>query len=89
MKMQDLLDMISFEKKKKQDNTIAMMAVGMGVAAALGVAVGMLIAPKPGREMRRSIKNKAVDAVDTSRFTVMKKPVFDVEDFGDLSAEQP
>ena len=55
MKMQDLLDMISFEKKKKQDNPSAMMAVGMGVAAALGVAVGMLIAPKPGREMRRSL----------------------------------
>jgi gas vesicle protein len=33
-------------------------AVEMGVAAAVGVAAGLLLAPKSGQEMRVNLKNK-------------------------------
>lgn len=66
MILRDLLELVSKEKRRKERLKKAQkFAVGMGVVAAAGVATGILIAPKSGKETREDLKNKAVKAVET------------------------
>lgn len=48
------------EKRKKAGLTIA-----MGVVATVGTAIGILFAPKAGKETREDLKKKADDTVET------------------------
>jgi hypothetical protein len=64
MALKDLLDLTGKEKlRKKRTKTVQTIAVGVGAvvaAAAAGVATGILIAPKPGRETREDLKQTCI-----------------------------
>ena len=73
MILRDLLDLVSNEKRKKERAKAAQkFAVGMGVVATVGVATGILFAPKSGKETREDLKSKAVDTMETIKDTVQK-----------------
>jgi len=74
MILRDLLSLASKEKRKKERvKAVQKFAVGMGVAAAVGVATGVLFAPKSGKETRADLKKKAVNTIETIKGTVQKK----------------
>ena len=50
------------EKQKTQAKTNAKIAAGIAAGAAVGAAAGLLLAPKPGKEARKDLKDKAVEA---------------------------
>ena len=49
------------------------IAIGIGIGAAIGLAAGILLAPKPGRETMEDIKNKAASTANTIKNTVRSK----------------
>jgi gas vesicle protein len=69
MVFKGLLDSINKEKKRKQTiQSVQQIAVGAGIvalAAAAGVATGVLIAPKSGKETRDDMKDKVLSFNDT------------------------
>lgn len=74
MILRDLLDLVSKEKRRQERvKAVQKIAVGMGVVAAVGVATGIIFAPKSGKETRKDLKNAAVNAVETIQDTVQKK----------------
>ena len=74
MSMRNLLDLVSKEKiKQEREKAAKKFAVGMGVVAVAGVATGVLIAPKSGKEIRENMKIKAVNTVEAIKDTVQKK----------------
>jgi len=74
MILRDLLDLVSKEKRRQERvKTAQKFAIGMGAVAALGVATGIVFAPKSGKETRKDIKNVAVNTVEKIRDTVQKK----------------
>jgi gas vesicle protein len=63
------------------------VVLGILGAAAAGVAIGMLIAPEKGSEMRTRIKRSAGDWIDTlSNLFVKGKE--ELEDLGNTAAEK-
>ena len=74
MILNDLIDLVGKEKRKKEGVKAAQrFAVGMGVVAAVSVTTGILFAPKSGKETREDLKKKAVNTVETIKDTVQKK----------------
>lgn len=74
MIFRDLIDMVSKEKRmRERAEATKRFAVGMGVAAVVGVATGIFFAPKSGKEAREDFKKKAIDTVETIKDTVRKK----------------
>ncbi|HWP96648.1 MAG TPA: YtxH domain-containing protein [Syntrophomonadaceae bacterium] len=74
MILRDLRDLVSKEKRKKaRVKAVRKFAIGMGAAAAVGVAAGILFAPKSGKETREDLKNGAVNTVGTIKDAVQKK----------------
>lgn len=74
MIMRDLLFLANNKKRKAERvNSVREFAVGMGIVAVAGVAIGILFAPKSGKEIRNGFKKKAVSAVETIKGTVQKK----------------
>ena len=74
MTMRHWLDLVSKEKRKETEmKAVKKFAVGMGVAAAVGVAAGILLAPKSGKETRAGLKEKALNAAESIKDTVQKK----------------
>ncbi len=74
MILRDLLAVLSTEKRKKERVKAAQKyAIGIGVAAAAGVAAGILFAPKPGKETREDLMRKSVSTVEAIKATVQKK----------------
>lgn len=74
MILRDLLGLVSKEKRKREIVKAAQkFAVGTGVVAAVGVATGILFAPKSGKETREDLKKKAVNTVATIKDTFRKK----------------
>jgi len=74
----ELLDSLNKEKriKAKQIERVKAtqkFAVGMGLAATAGMATGLLLAPKSGKQTREDLKENAVNTVDTIKDTVQKK----------------
>jgi gas vesicle protein len=63
------------------------MVLGILGAAAAGVAIGMLIAPEKGSEMRTRIKKSAGDWVD-SLSNLFVKGKEELEDMGANAAEK-
>ena len=76
MIIKDLIHLVYKEKRKKdRAKVVQNIAVGMGVVAVAGVATGILIAPKSGKELREDMKKKAINTVET-----LKEKVEDVKD---------
>ena len=65
MIINELLDLVNKDKRRKEREKTAMkVAIGVGVAATIGVATGILISPKSGKETREELKLKVVNAVE-------------------------
>jgi len=74
MIIKELVDMVGKDRKKKERvRNTKKLAAGIGIAAAAGVAAGILLAPQSGKETRDDIKNKAEDIADSTKETVHKK----------------
>lgn len=74
MIIKELLDITGKERKKKQRiKNAKVLAAGIGIAATAGAVAGVLLAPKSGKETRKDIKDKATDAVETTKEVVHKK----------------
>ena len=74
MIMRDLLDLAGKEKRRKERvKAVQKCAIGMGIVVTVGVATGILFAPKSGKETRENMKNKAVNTVETIKDTVKNK----------------
>ena len=77
MIIKDLIDMAGKDKKKKQRAQNAKkLAAGIGIAATVGVAAGVLLAPKAGKETRKDIIDKAEDVVESTKEIAHKKVEF-------------
>jgi len=73
MGIKDLLEKAGKDKKKKQRaQTAKKVAAGVGIAATVGVAAGILLAPKSGKETRKDIKDKAEEVAGAAKETVHK-----------------
>jgi gas vesicle protein len=55
-----------------EKDTGASFAIGFFLGAIVGVAVGFLYAPKPGRETRTMLKEKAETAAEKAKETAEK-----------------
>lgn len=74
MILRDLLDVLSKERRRKEKiKAVQNIAVGIGIVTAMGVATGVLFAPKSGRETRENMKIKAANTVETIKDTIQKK----------------
>ena len=74
MILRDLQDLISRDKRKTESlKTAKTLVVGITIAAALGLAAGMLFALKSGKDTREDMKKKAVNTVEAIKHTVQKK----------------
>lgn len=74
MIIKELIGNIGKEKKRKERVKAAQkLAVVMGAAAAVGMATGLLLAPKSGKETREEFKKKAVNTIEDIKDTVQKK----------------
>ena len=68
MIIKDLMDMAGKDKKKRQRaHNAKKLAAGIGIAATVGVAAGVLLAPKAGKETRQDIMDKAEDVAQTTK----------------------
>lgn len=68
MSFNDLLDSINKKKRTEERNRTAVkFAIGMGLAATVGLVKGILYAPKSGKETRDELKKKAADTMETIR----------------------
>jgi gas vesicle protein len=66
MSINDVLDSINKKRRTKERNkTVVNFALGMGLAATIGLMKGILYAPKSGKETREDLKKKASETVDT------------------------
>lgn len=74
MILKDFLELVNKAKKKRQHmETAKKVAVYAGIAAgvaAVGVAAGVLLAPKAGKETREDWKKKVSDAVSKLKHAV-------------------
>jgi len=70
----DLLDMVNRKRRdEERAKTALKFAIGMGIAATIGLARGILFAPKSGKETRDALKKKAADTVEVIRNKVKTK----------------
>ncbi|PKL75810.1 MAG: hypothetical protein CVV27_13440 [Candidatus Melainabacteria bacterium HGW-Melainabacteria-1] len=68
MSFNDVLDSINKRRRTEERNkTFVKFALGMGLAATIGLVKGILYAPKSGKETREDLKNKAAETVDAIR----------------------
>ena len=73
MKIKELLSLVSKEQRKQEKMKAAKkVALGMGIVAAAGVATGILLAQKSGKETRNIMRNKAVNTFGTIKYTIQK-----------------
>ncbi|MCX5780142.1 MAG: YtxH domain-containing protein [Firmicutes bacterium] len=70
MIFKELMDSIGKEKRRQKRVEAAQhYAKGMFIAAALGVATGILLAPRSGKETREDMKKKAMMCMEKMRDT--------------------
>jgi gas vesicle protein len=73
MKLKDLEILLSKKKRKKERIKVAgKFALLVGVLTTIGATVGILFAPKSGKETREKIKENTIDTVETIKDTVQK-----------------
>lgn len=74
MIIKEFFDMVGKEKRRKQRAQNAKrLAIGIGAAATAGLAAGLLLAPKSGKETRKDLKEKAEEVVENTKEAVVKK----------------
>jgi gas vesicle protein len=73
MIFKDLMDLVNKEKRQKEREKVAKYAIGMAAVAAAGVVVGLMVAPKSGKETRESLKKKAAEAEEIIKANLKKK----------------
>jgi hypothetical protein len=82
MHMKNFWDMVTQDKRKQEKaKAAAQLAVGVGaivIAAAAGVATGILIAPKSGRETREDLKQGCRNCMNHQACTPEKEENGDV-----------
>ncbi len=67
----ELVEKLSWDNESERRKAACRnLTAGLLIGAFVGVTAGILFAPKPGRETRREIANKAADAVDQLREAV-------------------
>lgn len=70
----DLLDLVNKKRRQKERvRTVLKFTAGICIAAAAGLAKGILTAPKSGKETREELKKKAVETMEAIKETVHKK----------------
>lgn len=73
MIFKDILNLVNEDKRKKERAKVAQnFALGIGFVGALGVATGMLTAPKSGKETREDMKGKVANTIKTIKDNVQK-----------------
>ena len=73
MKLEDIIKTVSKLKRKNSKTKVTQkMAVGMGVIATVGVATGILIAPKAGKETIEDLKKTALKPAEAIKDMVQK-----------------
>lgn len=94
MALRDLLDSTGKEKKRKERAKATRdIAIGVGIAtfsAAAGIATGMLIAPKSGRETRKDMKDNTLsfnNAVEKRAKAFKKSTAHSAQMVGDAIKE--
>jgi hypothetical protein len=55
---EDLLDMVGLESRRSQTEKLVPALALFGAGVLLGVGLGLMLAPKPGRELRDDLKAK-------------------------------
>lgn len=60
----DMLNMLGLETRRTPVDYIVPAVVVFGVGLLVGAGVGLLLAPKPGRELREDIAHRLHDAPD-------------------------
>jgi gas vesicle protein len=70
MKPTDITDwffeLVPFRRRRSVDWVLA-STVGLGVGIAAGVGIGVLLAPRPGAEMRERLRAGAENLIDKAR----------------------
>jgi gas vesicle protein len=61
------------ESKMERLNAAQRITGGMCVLAVVGVAIGILFAPKSGKETRKELKNRTVNTIETIKDLAQKK----------------
>ena len=62
----DLLDLVGLQRASSTD-WVAPALTALGVGLLVGVGVGLLLAPKPGAELRNDLRDKLRSAQDAPR----------------------
>jgi len=60
----DLLNLIGLQTKRNAADWILPSLGIFGVGVLVGAGIGMLLAPKPGRELREDLRNRLQGAAD-------------------------
>ena len=60
----DLLDLVGLQRASSND-WVAPALTALGVGLLVGVGVGLLLAPKPGAELRNDLRDKLRSAQDS------------------------
>jgi hypothetical protein len=55
---EDLLDMVGLESRRSQTEKLVPALALFGAGVLVGVGLGLMLAPKPGRELRDDLKAK-------------------------------
>lgn len=58
MDKDDLLNMIGLETKRSAADAVVPTLTAFSVGVLVGVGIGLLLAPKPGAELRDDLRNK-------------------------------
>ncbi len=67
----ELVEKLSWDNESERRKAACRnLTAGLLIGAFVGVTAGILFAPKPGRETRKEIADKAADAVDQLREAV-------------------
>ena len=69
MIIRDLVDMVNREKRKQENVKVVKIAAGMVFVAVTGAAIGIIFAPKSGKQTREYLKEKAEAVKDTVQKT--------------------
>src|SRR6187401_1196397 len=59
-------DVLPYRRRSSIDWVLPSV-VGLGVGVAAGVGIGLLLAPRPGAEMREKLRERAADIKDKAR----------------------
>lgn len=61
----DLLDLVGLETRRTTTDALIPALTAFSIGVLVGVGVGLLVAPKPGNELRTDLKNRLGGGNDT------------------------